>query len=222
MTTRRLLQSSIDLIVLTLRAKWHRYMVHFYGRSLDHFRGLCSFRGRHRPASGPQRTRAARWTHGCPARGRAHGASGARHPAAVDAFARRRSRRRQEHRGRRLLRIDRRGLADRPAGLRYPGGKAGRAAPGRRSRTNDADNASSDVRNDAGLAEPGGVSPGAVADRGPTGPDRGAARRLRLRRRPRQARAAHRPRGLSGASPRGVRRAGADHHLLRFPCMCSC
>ncbi len=164
------------------------------------------------------RTRAARRAHGCPARGRAHGAPGARHPAAVDPFARRRPRRRPEHRGRRLRRTDRRGLADRPAGLRDPGGQAGRAAPGRARRCpNAADPASSHVRTVAGLAEPGGVSPDAMAHRGPTRSDRGAARRLRLRRRPRPARAAHRPRGLSGAGPRRVRRAGADHHLLRFP-----
>ena len=176
------------------------------------------FRGRYRPASGTDRTRAARRAHGRPARGRAHGASGARHPAAVDPFARRRPRRRPEHRGRRLRRTDRRGLADRPAGLRHPGGQAGRAAPGRARRSpNEADPAPSHVRPVAGHTEPCGVSPHAVAHRGPTRPDRCAARRLRLRRRPRPARAAHRPRGLSGAGPRRVRRAGADRHLRRFP-----
>ena len=56
-----------------------------------------------------------------------------------------------------------------------------------------------------------------MAHRGPPRADRGAARRLRLRRRPRPGRAAHRPRGLSGAGPRGVRRAGTGRHLRRFP-----
>ena len=90
-----------------------------------------------------------------------------------------------------------------------------RAAPA--APAHEADPAPSHVRPAAGLAEPRGVSPHAVAHRGPPRADRGAARRLRLRRRPRPGGAAHRARGLSGAGPRGVRRAGADRHLLRFP-----
>ena len=60
--------------------------------------------GRYRPASGAERTRVARRADGRPAGGRAHGAPGARHPAAVVPFARRRPRRRPEHRGRLLRR----------------------------------------------------------------------------------------------------------------------
>ena len=86
---------------------------------------------------------------------------------------------------------------------------ARRAEPrtaGPRRSPNEADPAPSHVRPAAGLAEPRGVSPHAVAHRGPPRADRGAARRLRLRRRPRPGRAAHRRsrtiwRGPAGCTP---------------------